>query len=206
MKKEKTEGLLWLSQLLMWGSYVVYWIVTLFVFTKLDLWKIKAKIILLATWSPCIIFAIFYLVLRLLREDFSEKIGLNSAISIGMFLHIAEIISVCCETEFVYSYKLIQAIVFLIAIALGLWYAKYKSDTKSTPEQLSSELNAAIKSQQSTEPWAVRYMTSPCPYCGHYKVRCAKWEDKRNSVAFWGIHSSKIGTNYKCERCGRMWE
>ena len=72
--------------------------------------------------------------------------------------------------------------------------------------EIKAEYQAALRSQNSTEPWAVRYSTSPCPYCGHYKVRNAKWEDKSMSVAFWGIASSKIGTNYKCEHCKRMWE
>jgi predicted RNA-binding Zn-ribbon protein involved in translation (DUF1610 family) len=68
------------------------------------------------------------------------------------------------------------------------------------------EYEAAVKSQQATEPWAKRYSTSPCPYCGHYKVRNAKWEDKSLSIAFWGVASSTIGKNYKCEHCNRMWE
>ena len=72
--------------------------------------------------------------------------------------------------------------------------------------QLDREYEEAVESQKSTTPWTVRYSTSPCPYCGHYKVRYAKWEDKRLSVAFWGAASSKIGTNYKCEHCGTMWE
>ena len=71
---------------------------------------------------------------------------------------------------------------------------------------IERERVAAIASQNATEPWAVRYCTSPCPYCGHYKVRYAKWEDKSLSVAFWGIASSKLGTNYKCEHCKQMWE
>ena len=70
---------------------------------------------------------------------------------------------------------------------------------------IEAEYNAAILSQHRQEPWAVRYSTSPCPYCGHYKVRHAKWEDKSISVAFWGMASSTIGKNYKCEHCGRMW-
>ena len=71
---------------------------------------------------------------------------------------------------------------------------------------IEAEYKAAVASQKSTEPWAIRYSTSPCPYCGHYKVRSAKWEDKKMSIAFWGVASSKIGTNYKCEHCNRMWE
>ena len=72
-------------------------------------------------------------------------------------------------------------------------------------ETINAELQMAIQSQNATEPWAVRYMTSPCPYCGHYKVRYAKWDDKSLSVAFWGIASSKIDTNYKCDHCKHMW-
>lgn len=71
---------------------------------------------------------------------------------------------------------------------------------------IEQERQFAIASQQNDSPWAIKYCTYPCPHCGHYKVRYAKWEDKKASVAFWGIHSSKLGTNYKCEHCGEMWE
>ena len=77
--------------------------------------------------------------------------------------------------------------------------------SESVQAQIDAEYQAAVQSQNATEPWAVRYSTSPCPYCGHYKVRYAKWEDKSMSVAFWGIASSKLGTNYKCEHCNKMW-
>ena len=86
--------------------------------------------------------------------------------------------------------------------------AEYNATLKENQEKLDSlskEYEAAMASQKLTAPWATRYSTSPCPYCGHYKVRYAKWEDKRASVAFWGAASSKLGTNYKCEHCGRMW-
>lgn len=72
-------------------------------------------------------------------------------------------------------------------------------------QQIELERIQAENSQRASEPWTVRYATYPCPYCGHYKVRAAKWEDKQVSVAFWGIASSKIGKNYKCEFCKRMW-
>lgn len=72
-------------------------------------------------------------------------------------------------------------------------------------QKLEAEKRLAIESQNSSVPWAIRYMIEPCPYCGHYKVRYAKWEDKSLSVAFWGIASDKIGKNYKCEYCGKMW-
>ena len=37
------------------------------------------------------------------------------------------------------------------------------------------------------------------------KVRCAKWEDKQMSVAFWGIASDKLGKQFTCGNCKRMW-
>ena len=77
---------------------------------------------------------------------------------------------------------------------------------ESEQAEIDAEYQVAVQSQKATEPWAIRYSTSPCPYCGHYKVRSAKWEDKKMSIAFWGVASSKIGTNYKCEHCNRMWE
>ena len=85
-------------------------------------------------------------------------------------------------------------------------FEEYTRQVNEELNKLNEEYQLAIQSQKSIEPWAIRYSTSPCPYCGHYKVRNAKWEDKSLSVAFWGIHSEKIGTNYKCEYCSRMWE
>lgn len=73
-------------------------------------------------------------------------------------------------------------------------------------QMLENERQQAIHSQEYGAQWDTKYFTDPCPYCGHYKVRYAKWDDKRLSVAFWGGASSKIGTRYKCEHCGRMWE
>lgn len=70
---------------------------------------------------------------------------------------------------------------------------------------LENERQQAINSQKYGAHWDTKYFTDPCPYCGHYKVRFAKWEDKRMSIAFWGAASSKIGTKYKCEHCSRMW-
>lgn len=58
---------------------------------------------------------------------------------------------------------------------------------------------------QGTAPWVTQYYNYPCPNCGAYKVRPAKWDDKSLSIAFWGIASDKIGKSYKCENCGRMW-
>ncbi len=53
---------------------------------------------------------------------------------------------------------------------------------------------------------ATRYLDNPCPYCGAYQVRNTKWRDKQMSAAFWGFFSTKLHSNYKCEKCGKMWE
>lgn len=76
---------------------------------------------------------------------------------------------------------------------------------KRQQEMIEMEYRKAVASQQASEPWTVRYSTHPCPYCGHYKVRYAKWEDKQLSVAFWGAASSAIDKHYKCEYCKKMW-
>ena len=53
---------------------------------------------------------------------------------------------------------------------------------------------------------STHYLDNPCPYCGSYQVRYAKWQDKQMSAAFWGFFSPKLHSNYKCEKCGKMWE
>ena len=55
-------------------------------------------------------------------------------------------------------------------------------------------------------PWENIYYEHPCPFCGQYKVRHAKWGDKAISTAFWGIFSHKLHCHYRCDACGRMWE
>ena len=70
---------------------------------------------------------------------------------------------------------------------------------------VQSDSSASIRLTTSA-PWETKYYNYPCPYCGLYKVRPAKWEDKRLSIAFWGaLASSKTGARYKCEACNRMW-
>lgn len=56
-----------------------------------------------------------------------------------------------------------------------------------------------------TNPLAAKYYAYPCPHCGHYKVRNMTWDDKRWSVAFWGMWSSEIGKHYVCDKCGKEW-
>ena len=67
------------------------------------------------------------------------------------------------------------------------------------------EKEYAEQSQRDSTPWAKKYMTSPCPYCGHYKVRPANWEDKKLSVAFWGIFTPKLSKRFICEHCKQTW-
>lgn len=55
-------------------------------------------------------------------------------------------------------------------------------------------------------PWDTTYYEYPCPYCGQYKVRDAKWGDKAISTAFWGFLSHKLHSRYKCDSCGNMWD
>ena len=72
-------------------------------------------------------------------------------------------------------------------------------------DELEAELEMAEESQKDSSPWSVKYYTTPCPYCGHYKVRATTFDDKRLSIAFWGILSHKIGKRFKCDRCGKVW-
>ncbi len=70
---------------------------------------------------------------------------------------------------------------------------------------LAYELEQAEASQRNSSPWGVKYYTSPCPYCGHYKVRNMNWDDKRMSVAFWGAYAPKVGKHYTCDNCKQYW-
>ncbi len=70
---------------------------------------------------------------------------------------------------------------------------------------IDMEYQQAIASKKLTDPWAIRYATSACPHCGHYKVRQATWDDKKLSVAFWGAASDKIGKSYICDNCKSVW-
>lgn len=79
----------------------------------------------------------------------------------------------------------------------------YQRAVSEKRTQLEAEKEEARLSQKNGAPWE-RYYTHPCPYCGHYKVRAANWDDKRMSVAFWGVHSQKMGCKYKCDNCTRI--
>lgn len=63
-----------------------------------------------------------------------------------------------------------------------------------------------MKKSNNSAPWDTHYYNSPCPWCGKYKVRPAKWEDKKLSVSFWGVFSPKTAARYKCDACKEMWE
>lgn len=98
-----------------------------------------------------------------------------------------------------YAIRLIEN--FFDSLDIG----KQKISAAEEREIIKYEYQQALDSQVADEPWTVRYSTHPCPYCGHYKVRYAKWEDKQMSVAFWGMASSAIDKHYKCEWCKKMW-
>ena len=73
-------------------------------------------------------------------------------------------------------------------------------------QELQAEKEAAELSQSNTAPWEKKYYTYPCPYCGHYKVRYANWDDKKMSVAINGYrHSTKVHKKYICDNCKHMW-
>lgn len=44
-----------------------------------------------------------------------------------------------------------------------------------------------------------------CPFCGSLHVYAMTWDDKRDSVNFWGSASSKFGKRYHCDNCGKEW-
>lgn len=152
--------------------------------------------------SSLIIFIIVPFVGGVYKEEFVAAFNL---------IFILDIIPLVIYYVFSYKVKLAE---YNLAQTNFNEYARkkveeYRATLKANQEKidvLNKEYEDAAESQKLSAPWATRYSTSPCPYCGHYKVRYAKWEDKRASVAFWGAASSKIGTNYKCEYCGRMWE
>lgn len=83
--------------------------------------------------------------------------------------------------------------------------ANRKESEKREQAEIQAERIAAVRSQNDTTPWAVRYMTSPCPHCGHYKVRFGTWDDKKMDVAFWGIASTELGKTYICDHCKKTW-
>ena len=44
-----------------------------------------------------------------------------------------------------------------------------------------------------------------CYRCGSRKVYFMTYDDKRDSINFWGAASSKIGKRYHCDNCGNEW-
>ncbi len=83
-------------------------------------------------------------------------------------------------------------------------YPTMDQQRENEQKEIERERQSAIASQNRA-PWE-RYYTFACPYCGHYKVRPANWDDKKMSVAFWGAASSKLGDHYKCEHCKKTWK
>ena len=73
------------------------------------------------------------------------------------------------------------------------------------PERRIARVDNSISVKESPAPWDTVYYKHACPYCGKYKVRAAKWDDKQFSVAFWGLYSYKLHCKYKCDSCNNMW-
>lgn len=44
-----------------------------------------------------------------------------------------------------------------------------------------------------------------CYKCGSIRVYAMTYDDKRESIAFWGAASTKIGKRYHCDNCGNEW-
>lgn len=100
----------------------------------------------------------------------------------------------------------VSALIFLISLAILIIYFITHPAPKSDSEvaKIMMEKRDAELSQKSNVPWDKRYFTQPCPYCSHYKVRYSTWDDKKMSVAFWGVWSDKVGKSFKCDNCGRV--
>ncbi len=64
---------------------------------------------------------------------------------------------------------------------------------------------SSLTKKEDLAPWDTVYYNHACPYCGKYKVRPAKWEDKQFSAAFWGFFSYKLHCRFKCDACKSMW-
>lgn len=44
-----------------------------------------------------------------------------------------------------------------------------------------------------------------CYKCGSTNVYAMTYDDKRDSINFWGAASTKIGKRYHCDNCGNEW-
>ena len=146
---------------------------------------------------------IIYTVIVLVLTFWLASIGIFEPVVVFLFFPI--MVYVIAHVALLNNYKLAQTDYPKYVMKVKAAKARQEGEKAREKAALEAEYNAAVLSQKRSEPWAVRYSTSPCPHCGHYKVRHAKWEDKSMSVAFWGMASSTIGKNYKCEHCGRMW-
>lgn len=138
----------------------------------------------------------------------NEKRGvIMGAVMAGIGL----IILITSASPAIGTLSLIIGIIFvLISLNQAEKIAQGKMPNEAQRRQIEAntiarEKQEAINASTSDAPWERKYYTSPCPYCGHYKVRSANWDDKRASVAFWGGASDKIGKRYKCENCNEMW-
>lgn len=94
-------------------------------------------------------------------------------------------------------------------IKCGYNMCSYINDDGTIDIQQTNQMYERIERENVVKkiaPWDTQYYDHPCPYCGKYKVRAAKWEDKQFSTAFWGAFSRKLHCHYKCDNCKEMWE
>lgn len=82
---------------------------------------------------------------------------------------------------------------------------KYKPDITSSRNTVTYTTTNREHNTIGSAPWDTVYYNYPCPYCGKYKVRSAKWDDKAFSAAFWGVYSYKLHCRFKCDNCKEMW-
>lgn len=105
---------------------------------------------------------------------------------------------------FVISFVIILGsclLVYLIEEKTGI----AEKNRKELERQKEAEKYKALHPEEFS-PWERKYMPYACPYCGRYTVRYSNWDDKKISVAFWGVYGSeKIDQQYKCDSCKNMW-
>ena len=123
---------------------------------------------------------------------------------LGIIALIATIIWFCYQ---LYRYSLSKRNAEKYSEIRNAEYERARERREQEQRIIEGERLYAEQMRDEGAPWDRRYYTFPCPYCGHYKVRPANWDDKKVSVAFWGPYASqKLTDHYKCENCKKMWK
>lgn len=108
-----------------------------------------------------------------------------------------------------FLYFIIAFVVLFVPLIIAGIIAKktglVEKDRKRFEMQIEAEKYKALHPEEFS-PWERKYMPYACPYCRRYTVRYSNWDDKKISVAFWGVYGSeKIDQQYKCDSCNKMW-